>query len=103
MGTSIKHTGKILASLTLAYLVLLFPAKAANALPTAEDINALAEKTTLTTDTFMQESFKLRMEYEYRGKFAGPDDKENLNILAKNAGDRLAAIAEKQKTLKLRK
>jgi hypothetical protein len=83
-------------------VVFFLPAVAcsADALPTAEDIKAVAEDARLTADTFIQRSFKLRMGYEYRGKFLTEADKESLHKLARSAGDRLAAIAEKQKELK---
>ena len=77
-----------------------FIASSASAIPTAEDINSLAERAKLTADTFMQESFELRMRYEYSGKFFQQDDKENLHKLAKRAGDSLQAIAKAQKELK---
>jgi len=77
----------------------------AETLPTEEvssatGINNLAESAKLTTDTFMQQSFKLRMQYEYNGGFLTVGDKENLHELAKDAGDKLQAIAKKQETLK---
>jgi len=77
-----------------------FIASSANAIPTAEDINILAKRAKLTADTFMQESFELRMRYEYSGKFLQQDDKENLHKLAKRASKQLQAIAEKQSKLK---
>ena len=72
----------------------------AETLPTEEVINNLAESAKLTTDTFMQQSFRLRMQYEYSGRFLTGDDKENLHKLAQSAGDKLQPIAKKQETLK---
>jgi len=80
--------------------LLVLPVCSANNPPTAEDVNRLDEKAKLTADTFMQQSFKLRMQYEYSGKFLTSDNKENLHKLAKNAGDKLQTIANKQETLK---
>jgi len=96
-GSHIRHT---VAGLCTMVFLLSAAASSANALPTAEDINSLAEKVRLTIDTFMQESFEPRMKYEYSGKFLNPDDKENLHKLAKTARDRLRAIEKKQQGLK---
>lgn len=68
--------------------------------PNAEDVAQLAEKAKLITDTFMQESFRLRIQYEYSGKFPNESDKEQLGKLAKKAGDELQAVANKQRQLK---
>ena len=77
-------------------MVVLFLSTAA----AAEDVNELARAAGLITDTFMQESFRLRMGYEYNGEFLIPDDKNNLYKLAKKAGEELQTIAEKQNRLK---
>ena len=100
MGTSTKCALKTIAVLFIAFFFLHPPASSANAIPTADDINILAEKARLTADTFMQESFELRMKYEYSGRFLQQDDKENLHKLAKRASDGLQAIANAQKELK---
>jgi len=100
MGTSIKRTTKIATALSVAFLFLSSSSGFAGALPTAEDINSPAENAKLTTDTFMQQSFKLRMQYEFSGRFLTDDDKENLYKLAKNAGDKLQAIVKKQEIQK---
>ncbi len=100
MGISNKYASKILTTICMVVFFLPAVACSADALPTAEDIKAAAENTKLTADTFMQQSFKLRMGYEYSGKFLTQADKENLRKLARSAGDNLAAIAEKQKELK---
>ena len=77
-----------------------FTAGSANTLPTAEDINSLAEKARQTTDTFLQKSVQLRMSYEYSGKFLTQRDREKLHTLARSAGDQLQAIAESQRKIK---
>jgi len=48
----------------------------------------------------MQESFFLRMGYEYSGEFLTRRDKENFHTLVKTAGDKLQAIAESQRKIK---
>ncbi len=100
MGTSIKCSPKIITALCVAFFFSSLPASSANAIPTAEDINSLAETARLTADTFMRESFQLRMQYEFSGQFLSRNDKENLHTLAKKATDRLLAIAESQRKLK---
>jgi len=61
--------------LAFSFSLFAFRASSANSIPTAEDINHLAENARLTTNTFTQESFELRMGYEYSGKFLNPNDK----------------------------
>ena len=100
MGTSIKCSPKIITALCAAFFFSSLPASPANTIPTAEDINSLAETARLTADTFMRESFELRMRYEFSGQFLTRNDKENLQKLAKSAGNRLLAIAENQRKLK---
>jgi len=100
VGISNKYASKILTTVCMVVFFLPAVACSADALPTAEDIKAIAKDARLTADTFMQQSFKLRMGYEYSGKFLTQADKENLRKLARSASNNLAAIAEKQKELK---
>ena len=100
MGTSNKHTGKIISTLYGVIFILSAVISSANAIPSAEDISKPAEAAKLATDTFMQESLYLRLGYEYKGEFATLNDKENLRELAKKARDDLEAIAQNQKKLK---
>jgi hypothetical protein len=86
--------------LAFGFSLFALSASSAKTVPTAEDINNLSETARLTTDTFMRESFQPRMRYEFRGQFLSLEDKENLHILAKKAGDRLQAIAESQRKIK---
>ncbi len=102
MGTTNKHTSKIATTLCMVVLFLSAETTSANTLPTEEIINNLAENTKLTANTFMRQSFKLRMQYEYSGKFLTNDDKENLHKLAKDTADRLQTIVKKQEALKKR-
>ncbi len=105
MGTPDKHIYKIVTVLCflLLHLTGLFfctGTVSADTLPTEEVINRLAENSKLAADAFMQQSFKLRMQYEYNGRFLTGDSKENLHKLAKNTSDKLQTIIEKQQTLK---
>ena len=89
--------------ITVLFITFLFlpPSTAlAGPIPTAGDINNLAELTTLTVDTFMQQSRWLRMKYEYSGRFLTEEDKNNLHKLAQRATSDLEAIAKTQKQLK---
>jgi len=86
--------------LIFGFLFFALSAASANSLPAAEDINNLTESAKLTADTFMQESFKLRMGYEYAGQFLNQNDKNNLQKMAKRARNRLAAIEQEQRKLK---
>lgn len=100
MGTSNKHASKITTGSSMLLLLLYVSAASAGTLPAAGDINSLAEKARLNTDTFIQQSFELRMKYEFSGKFLNPNDKDSLHKLAKEAGDKLQTIAERQKSIK---
>jgi len=100
MGSSNR---RILKTITIFHIALVFcyqQPRCANAIPTAEDINGLAEKGRQTINTFMQKSFQLRMAYEYSGKFLTRRDKEELETLAKMAGEQLLAITESQRNIK---
>jgi len=66
----------------------------------AEDISRLSEMARATTSVFMQKSFELRMRYQYCGKFISPDDKENLQRIAKRAHEHLQIIAKNQQAAK---
>lgn len=100
MATPSKYTSGITAVFFMVALLLFPNITSAETLPTEEVTNRLAENTKLTIDTFMQQSFETRMQYEYSGKFLTESDKKNLYNLAKSAGDKLQETANKQETLK---
>jgi len=100
MGTPTKRIAKITVVSTIAFLFLSSSSGFAEVLPTAEDINSLAQAAKSTVDTFLRQSFELRMKYEFSGRFPNPGDKENLYKLAKEAADRLQKIARNQRALK---
>jgi tetratricopeptide (TPR) repeat protein len=100
MGSSNRCTLTTITVFHIAFSFSFLPVQSADAIPTAEDINSLAEKAHQTTDTFIQKSFQLRMAYEYSGKFLISRDKEQLNTLAKMAGDQLLAIEASQRKIK---
>jgi hypothetical protein len=73
---------------------------AAEQLPTAQDVNNLADNVKVAIDTFEQQSFRLRMQYQYGNRFLSDGDRENLRAIADAAGNKLAAIAKEQNELK---
>ena len=69
---------------------------------TAEDVNRLADSATQIVTAFMQESFHLRMGYEYYDRFETDGDRETLLKLASKAADDLHRTAGRQRELKKR-
>ncbi|MHC4639195.1 MAG: hypothetical protein ACYTBV_17090 [Planctomycetota bacterium] len=100
MAPSSKYAHKIAATSYTAVFFLAATATCANAIPTAEDVNHVAEEVRLTVENFMQKSFKPRLRYEFSDKFFVEDDRENLHELAKTARDRLDEIVKVQQQLK---
>ena len=100
MAASYRYARKIITAFCLAVIFSSAAANSGSTLPTAEDINCLAEKAKSTADTFMQESFGLRLGYEYSRQFLTSQDKDSLAGLAKKAGETLKDIAVEQKQLK---
>jgi len=100
MGTSNRYTREVTAAFCMAVFFLSATAGAGNVLPAAVDINNLAQAASLTVEAFMQQSFELRLRYEFSGRFLAQDDKRNLHELARTAGDRLEGIATEQRKLK---
>ena len=86
--------------LVAAFLFLSSSLGFAEVLPTAEDVNSLTQAAKSTFGDFLQRSFKLRMQYEFSGRFLNQNDKENLCKLARETADRLQEIAQNQRTLK---
>ncbi|MCK4913231.1 MAG: hypothetical protein KAS69_01375 [Planctomycetes bacterium] len=83
--------------------VVLFLFVAANsvcAAPAADEINILAGNSKQIIDEFAQQSFELRIKYEYDNNSLTADEKRNLYQLAENAGNQLKLIAEEQQKLK---
>ena len=101
MTTSIRYALKITSAL---YVVVFFLPSAivlADNIVTAKDISQLAEQAEIAIDTFMQESFGLRMRHEFNGKFTNQKDRVKLQKIAKKASDNLEKIAQKQTKLGL--
>ena len=86
--------------LVFSFSLFAFVASSADTLPTNEDIDGLAEAVRLAVDAFMQESFELRMGYEFSGRFINQNNKDSLYKLAERAGEQLKTIKHTQQELK---
>jgi hypothetical protein len=75
-------------------------AGASDALPSADEINALSRKAKQTTEAFLRESIRLRFQYEYSGQFLTDNDRGKLGALAGRASQQLQEICESQQNLK---
>ncbi len=88
----------------ILYLIVIFsilsPICPADNLPLSKDIEELYQEWMSGYEDFMQESFKIRMQYEFSGKFLTPEDKDALQKLAEETTVQLNQIIEQQKTLK---
>ncbi len=73
---------------------------AAEAVPTAEDINRLAETAKTASGVFVRRSQPIRMQFECSGDFLTWQERQKLKGLAESADRRLAQIEEEQRTFK---
>ena len=81
-------------------LFLFIAANSVCAAPTADKINSLAKNSKEISNEFAQQSFELRIKYEYDNNSLTADEKRNLYQLAENASNKLEQIAENQQELK---
>ena len=86
--------------LPLVLLTISLPVIAADSLPTAQDINDAAQKAKQTYDSFFTQTFTIRMQYEYSGRFLNPQDKDTLCEAARQASADLEQIANTQTAMK---
>jgi hypothetical protein len=86
--------------LILFVFSLSLTAIAADSLPAAEDINDLSQKAKQVSDSFFSQTFTIRMQYEYSGRFLNPQDKNTLCKAAQQASAELEQIADDQNNLK---
>jgi tetratricopeptide (TPR) repeat protein len=86
--------------LPLVLLTISLPVIAADSLPTAQDINDAAQKAKQTCDSFFTQTFTIRMQYEYSGRFLNPQDKDTLCKTAQQASTDLEQIANTQTAMK---
>jgi hypothetical protein len=86
--------------LPLVLLTISLPAIAAESLPTAHDINEAAQKAKRVSDSFFSQTFTIRMQYEYSGRFLNPQDKDALCEAARQASADLEQITNTQAAMK---
>ncbi len=86
--------------LPLVLLTFSLPAIAADSLPTAQDINDAAQKAKQVSDSFFTQTFNIRMQYEYSGRFLNQQDKDTLCKTAQQASADLEQIANTQSAMK---
>ena len=105
METCIKRTAKTIRNICTSIACIIFsllsvPAASAGTIVTFEDINGLVTSAKTSYDAFTHESLRLRMQYEYSGRFLSEEDKDRLHEIAKKASDQLEAIIKNQQILK---
>jgi hypothetical protein len=86
--------------LSFALLTISLPAIAADSFPTAQDINDAAQKAKQTYDSFFTQTFTIRMQYEYSGRFLNQQDKDTLCEAARQTSADLEQIANTQLAMK---
>ncbi|MHC5073405.1 MAG: hypothetical protein ACYTFE_01110 [Planctomycetota bacterium] len=84
----------------LLFFTLVFFSGSSLASVESEDINNLSENTRKTLESFYQESFDLRMQYEYSGRFITSEHGEKLHSIANDTCEKLIEISSRQKELK---
>ena len=86
--------------LPFVLLTISLPALAAESLPTAQDISDAAQKAKQTYDSFFSRTFRIRMQYEYSGRFLNQQDKDTLFNVAQQISADLEQIANTQIAMK---
>ncbi|MHC4068538.1 MAG: hypothetical protein ACYS18_07550 [Planctomycetota bacterium] len=95
-----KNAPRIFAFLSLMVLFLPPLTALADEVATSQDVQTFIQRAKLAAEIFMQESFQLRMQYEYSGRFLNPLEKEKLRELAGSTTAGLQQIANDQRKLK---
>jgi len=93
-------TAKVAVFCATAVVLLWSQPCRGESLPRKDQIDALAQTTRQTVETFMQRSFKLRMMYEYSPRFWRAEDKAELKSLSETARQQLRRTADDQSRLK---
>lgn len=86
--------------LLLVLLTISLPVIAADSLPTAQDINDAVQKAKQTYNSFFTQTFTIRMQYEYSGRFLNPRDKDTLCKAAQQTSADLEQIVNTQLAMK---
>jgi hypothetical protein len=84
----------------LLFTLLPLPAIAADSLPTTQDINDADQKAKQTYDSFFSRTLRIRMQYEYSGRFLNQQDKDTLLNVAQQTSADLEQIANTQSAMK---
>lgn len=84
----------------LAFLSVVSAGGGSEALPTADDIERLAEAAKSVSSGFKTASTEVRFQYEYSGRFLDPADREKLHTLAAQGSEQLREISESQRRIK---
>ena len=71
-------------------------------LPSSHDIAAKEKESLAVFEKFMRESMKLRLEYEYAGRFGSNSAKDKLLSLAQNASINLQRVCDDQEIIQRR-
>jgi hypothetical protein len=87
-------------ALVLFISSLSLTASAVDSLPTAEDINDLSQKAGTIYESFFSQTFTIRMQYEFSGRFLNQQDKDSLCKAAEESSAQLKQIANGQNILK---
>jgi len=87
-------------SLLLILFAFSLTAAAGDSLPSADDINVLSKKAQQISNSFFSQTFTIRMQYEYSGRFLNPQDNYTLCKAAQQASAELEQIANDQNNLK---
>jgi hypothetical protein len=87
-------------SLLLILFAFSLTAVAGDSLPSADDVNVLSKKAQQISNSFFSQTFTIRMQHEYSGRFLNPQDKDTLCETAQQASAELEQIAIDQNTLK---
>jgi uncharacterized protein YdcH (DUF465 family) len=69
-------------------------------LPAAQDINNVSAEAKLAYDGFLRDSYALRLEYEFAGRFSGDEHRSKMRQFAEQANEKITAIETKQRELK---
>jgi len=90
----------ILLASSVCILFIFCAVVSADEPPTADDINNLSGQAQRIYDDFLQQTFDLRISYEYYDRFINPQDKLILYQLAEKAANDLQQLADTQRNFK---
>jgi TolA-binding protein len=86
--------------LSLVLIAFTLPVFADESLPTVQDINDTVQKAKQIYNSFFTQTFTIRMQYEYSGRFLNQQDKDTLCKAAQQVSAGLEQIANTQSAMK---